>query len=55
MTGSLNTVSNFDASSRRVVIVAAILILTIIGTFLRGPYWDWYWPWQSWPIMPRKF
>lgn len=37
------------------VIVAAILILTIIGTFLRGPYWDWYWPWQSWPVMPRKF
>jgi len=37
------------------VIVAAILILTIIGTFLRGPYWNWYWPWQSWPDMPRKF
>lgn len=37
------------------VIVAAILILTIIGTFLRGPYWNWYWPWQSWPEMPRKF
>ncbi|HEY7783414.1 MAG TPA: cytochrome b N-terminal domain-containing protein [Pyrinomonadaceae bacterium] len=37
------------------VIVAAILLLTIIGTFLRGPYWNWYWPWQSWPDMPRKF
>jgi quinol-cytochrome oxidoreductase complex cytochrome b subunit len=37
------------------VIVAAILILTVIGTFLRGPYWNWYWPWQSWPEMPRKF
>jgi cytochrome b-561 len=37
------------------VIVAAILILTIVGTFLRGPYWNWYWPWQSWPVMPRKF
>ena len=37
------------------VIVAAILILTVVGTFLRGPYWNWYWPWQSWPDMPRKF
>ena len=36
-------------------IVAAILILTVIGTFLRGPYWNWYWPWESWPEMPRKF
>src|SRR5574338_332289 len=30
------------------VIVAAILILTVIGTFMRGPYWNWYWPWESW-------
>jgi cytochrome b-561 len=37
------------------VIVAVILILTVIGTYLRGPYWDIYWPWQSWPTMPRKF
>lgn len=37
------------------VIVAAILILTVIGTFLRGPYWNWYWPWETWPEMPRKF
>jgi cytochrome b-561 len=37
------------------MIVAGILILTIVGTFLRGPYWNWYWPWQSWPTMPRKF
>jgi len=37
------------------IIVAGILILTIIGTFMRGPYWNWYWPWQSWPTMPRKF
>jgi quinol-cytochrome oxidoreductase complex cytochrome b subunit len=36
------------------VIVAAILIFTVIGTYLRGPFWDWYWPWQSWPTMPRK-
>lgn len=32
-----------------------ILVLTIVGTFLRGPYWNFYWPWQDWPEMPRKF
>jgi quinol-cytochrome oxidoreductase complex cytochrome b subunit len=37
------------------IVVAAILILTIIGTYLRGPYWNFYWPWESWPTMPRKF
>jgi quinol-cytochrome oxidoreductase complex cytochrome b subunit len=37
------------------IVVAAILILTIIGTYLRGPFWDFYWPWQSWPTMPRRF
>jgi cytochrome b-561 len=37
------------------VIVAFILIFTIIGTFLRGPYWNFYWPWESVPEMPRKF
>jgi cytochrome b-561 len=36
-------------------IVAAILIFMVIGTFLRGPYWDFYWPWENWPEMPRKF
>ncbi len=37
------------------VIVLAIAVLTIIGTFLRGPYWNFYWPWQSWPDLPRRF
>lgn len=37
------------------LVVAGILIFTIIGTYLRGPYWNWYWPWESWPVMPRKF
>ncbi len=37
------------------VVVAAIVVLTIVGTFLRGPYWNFYWPWDSWPEMPRRF
>ncbi|MBZ5700635.1 MAG: cytochrome bc complex cytochrome b subunit [Acidobacteriia bacterium] len=36
-------------------IVAGILLLTVIGTFLRGPYWKFYWPWEAWPEMPKKF
>lgn len=37
------------------LIVLAILVLTVVGTYLRGPYWNFYWPWESWPVMPRKF
>ena len=36
-------------------VVCAVVVLTIVGTFLRGPYWNFYWPWDSWPEMPRKF
>ena len=24
------------------------VVLIIIGTFLRGPGWNWFWPWQEW-------
>jgi cytochrome b-561 len=37
------------------LICLIIIIFTIIGTFLRGPYWNFYWPWESWPEMPVKF
>jgi cytochrome b-561 len=37
------------------IIVLGILGLTIVGTFMRGPYWHFFWPWQSWPEMPQKF
>lgn len=32
-----------------------IIAFTVIGTFMRGPYWELYWPWQSWPDLPVKF
>jgi len=32
--------------------VLAILILTVIGTYLRGPDWNFYWPWESRPEAP---
>jgi quinol-cytochrome oxidoreductase complex cytochrome b subunit len=36
------------------LIVAAILLLTVVGTFMRGPYWGFYWPWQAWPEIPAR-
>ena len=49
----------FARSRRRqnvvfLILVAAVLILTIVGTFLRGPYWHFYWPWQPWPELPSR-
>jgi hypothetical protein len=31
-----------------------VLVLTVIGTFLRGPYWHFYWPWEPWPELPTR-
>jgi quinol-cytochrome oxidoreductase complex cytochrome b subunit len=35
-------------------LVAAVLILTLVGTFMRGPYWHLYWPWETWPDIPTR-
>jgi cytochrome b-561 len=31
-----------------------IVLLTLIGTFCRGPYWHFFWPWQAWPEVPSR-
>jgi cytochrome b-561 len=36
------------------VLTLIILIFTLIGTFCRGPYWQFYWPWQAWPEIPTR-
>ncbi len=36
------------------VIFAALILLTIIGTYFRGPYWDFFWPWEAWPTHPPR-
>ncbi len=36
-------------------IVVVVLVLTIVGTFLRGPNWDFFWPWEAWPETPKHF
>jgi cytochrome b-561 len=48
------------ASSRRrqnaifLLVLLAILVLMFVGTFMRGPYWNLYWPWQAWPEIPSR-
>ena len=36
------------------LLVLAVVLLTIVGTFLRGPSWQFYWPWQAWPEIPTR-
>ena len=50
----------FAASRRRqntvfLVLVLGVIVLTIVGTFLRGPYWHFFWPWETWPETPKHF
>ncbi len=35
-------------------ICLVIVVLTVVGTFMRGPYWHFYWPWQAWPEIPSR-
>jgi len=37
-----------------IILLLLIIGFTIVGTFMRGPNWDFYWPWESWPGMPTK-
>jgi len=36
------------------VILAIVLAFTVVGLFLRGPYWNFYWPWEAWPDIPGR-
>ncbi len=35
------------------LITLAIIVLIVVGLYLRGPYWRLYWPWTARPVMPR--
>ena len=37
-----------------VAVVLLILIFTVIGMYMRGPYWNFYWPWEAWPDIPSR-
>jgi cytochrome b-561 len=36
------------------LVLLLVLVFTIVGTFLRGPYWNFYWPWEGWPEIPER-
>ena len=36
------------------LVVTAIVVFTLIGLFARGPYWNFYWPWEIWPNIPSR-
>jgi quinol-cytochrome oxidoreductase complex cytochrome b subunit len=36
------------------LIILAVLALTVVGMVFRGPYWNFYWPWQPWPEIPGR-
>jgi quinol-cytochrome oxidoreductase complex cytochrome b subunit len=37
------------------VATLVIIILIMVGVYLRGPYWRIYWPGQTRPEMPRLY
>ncbi len=37
-----------------ILVMAAILLLTYIGMEMRGPYWEFFWPWETWPSVPGR-
>jgi quinol-cytochrome oxidoreductase complex cytochrome b subunit len=37
-----------------IAVLAVVLAFTVIGLFLRGPYWNFYWPWETWPTIPGR-
>ncbi len=36
------------------LVMAVIVAFTIVGLYLRGPYWNFYWPWEAWPDIPTR-
>ena len=36
------------------LICLAILAFMVIGMYLRGPSWQFYWPWEAWPDIPGR-
>lgn len=36
------------------LLVLVVVLFTVVGTFMRGPYWHFFWPWQAWPELPTR-
>jgi hypothetical protein len=60
LAGLYFTVLKLSASTRCAALatfcafIVAFVLLTYTGTALRGPNWDFYWPWQAWPEHPGR-
>ena len=39
----------------RITFIVAFVLLTWTGTMLRGPNWDFFWPWEPWPAHAIPF
>ena len=35
-----------------IIFVLAVVIPILVGQYLRGPNWQFYWPWEKWPEIP---
>jgi hypothetical protein len=44
--------SRYAAIATFCAFIAAFILLTYTGTALRGPNWEFFWPWQAWPPHP---
>ncbi len=36
------------------LVIVGVLALTFVGMAMRGPYWNLYWPWETWPDIPGR-
>ena len=36
------------------LVILFVLALTFVGMAMRGPYWNIYWPWETWPDIPAR-
>jgi quinol-cytochrome oxidoreductase complex cytochrome b subunit len=46
------TSTRYAAIATFCAFIVAFVILTYTGTALRGPNWEFFWPWQAWPQQP---
>jgi len=50
----ISSSSRYAAIATFCAFIIAFILLTYIGTELRGPNWDFFWPWQAWPEHPGR-
>ena len=36
------------------ILVLFVVAFTYVGLVMRGPYWHFYWPWETWPDLPTR-